>query len=1289
MTTMSVPAATGWGESIARRLLDDQACPVCVQGRLAGGCCARCGADLTGPIGAELWSASVVAAAQIRSREAVLHRVPRVPLRTSPATPAVPGSEMQPASVLPAPPAAAPPRNSATLQSVLATAGAGLFAVAAIVFTYFNPDLADRATRGVITGLITLLFLGGAWLLARRRLQFSAEAVGGLGLVFAGLDVHAVTQLAAPGVNAWLTAALTTAAVAGVMLAAALRSGIRIWLWAALVALAITPAMLGYAADVPLITALGHLGVAFGAAGLIEVLPRLAVRFPRAGAGEAADADADAGADADVDAEGVTAAVADVADVRGSDAAPRVPLAAERTTLVFVQLLAVLSALVLVLRVPSVEPAIFAFSVSGVLALIAVHALLASRHLLTWLWSFAAGATAVTAVTVGAYGASLPADADGSWFIAIVSVAAAGALVLVGGLLPLPKATRRGFVVGGALSVLAAISVVPLQLSLLTGAGTVYEFIRFDGGDATGTVLDEWAWAPLIGLTAISAGLALFGVVARRRPEIRRFVRATDTAAVSVGVVVILTLGCLRGVPLPASVAVLAGFAVALGLAFRMVPSLAASRAGLRLPLLVGAHLAIVASVMVAWRDPAVVPLAGVASIIGLTAIGAASARGLRFLHVGGGFAYALIITSTALAQAGVGGIALLCLTASGGLAVAIVATYLPRIGARAWQAVLVVAVVPFGMGVVQVVFERSGWTALSTGLMFVLAASLLLTRRPGLTAAVRTAASAMLVPTLAVVIVCLGAQLLAASASPVTLPIIAVLVALVLPSTTLIRDALATHGIGRQASDAARIAIEASALLTGSIAVGLALVREAAGLGTSFLVLLILGVGAIASALFTGRRYAWWVGSASFTGALWCVWGLIGVDLLEAYLLPPALGAAVVAVVLTARGRRATGLYAAGMGVAITPLLAALVLAGTGDDTVPWRAAGLLAAAWSLLALAALLGRASTGTTRLRRLRALRTPTFGAAGLAGVAGSILGVRIGWSGDVADLHGAALFLACLGVSAVGALALAAAGRGIRSAAPERSRRRTTRWLQAPAALALAAGTWCSIERDWLSIWAMWALMIAYLIAVVIAARAERTTMPPVWFLFALAFTTAIVAWSPRDLRVEWFSLPLGAFLLLAGMHGMRGTRADAETRAADGSQAAAVGERPTLNSWPGRWTGSWALLAPGIVTMMIASIVSTFTDPLTWRAILVMVLALAAILVGSGRRLAAPFLIGLIVLPIENVFVFSVQIGRGIESMPWWITLAVIGAVLLIIAVTAERRTGTESSMAARIRDLR
>jgi len=112
------------------------------------------------------------------------------------------------------------------------------------------------------------------------------------------------------------------------------------------------------------------------------------------------------------------------------------------------------------------------------------------------------------------------------------------------------------------------------------------------------------------------------------------------------------------------------------------------------------------------------------------------------------------------------------------------------------------------------------------------------------------------------------------------------------------------------------------------------------------------------------------------------------------------------------------------------------------------------------------------------------------------------------------------------------------------------------------------------------------------------------------------------------------------------------------------------------------------LLGPGLVVTLSASVAATYTDPRTWRAILVMAIALVAILVGATLRLAAPFLIGIVVLPVENVLAFVVQIGRGIEAMPWWITLSVVGAVLLIIAVAYERRAGDEAGLTARLRDL-
>ncbi len=82
------------------------------------------------------------------------------------------------------------------------------------------------------------------------------------------------------------------------------------------------------------------------------------------------------------------------------------------------------------------------------------------------------------------------------------------------------------------------------------------------------------------------------------------------------------------------------------------------------------------------------------------------------------------------------------------------------------------------------------------------------------------------------------------------------------------------------------------------------------------------------------------------------------------------------------------------------------------------------------------------------------------------------------------------------------------------------------------------------------------------------------------------------------------------------------------------------------------------------------------------------VLALVAVLLGSLLKQAAPFILGVLVLPIENVIAFAVQIGTNIAAMPWWITLATAGAALLVIAVTYERRASAKG-VGARLRDLR
>lgn len=244
-----------------------------------------------------------------------------------------------------------------------------------------------------------------------------------------------------------------------------------------------------------------------------------------------------------------------------------------------------------------------------------------------------------------------------------------------------------------------------------------------------------------------------------------------------------------------------------------------------------------------------------------------------------------------------------------------------------------------------------------------------------------------------------------------------------------------------------------------------------------------------------------------------------------------------------------------------------------------------------------------------------------------------------------------------------------------------SRLARSRWPYAPALVFLAVGPMTAIRSDWFSIGTLWVLTVILLATMLVAASRDTrrpVVLPPVWFVFALAWCAAVDGWSQRQLRVEAFSLPLGLALLAVGVIAAR--------RAHD---AATIDDAGRFNAWPVGFRGSWRLLTPGIVVTFLPSVLATGTDPQTLRAILVISFALIAILVGSLRKLAAPFILGIVVLPVENITVFAVQIGRSIGATPWWITLATAGAVLLVIAVTSERRDVGQRGVAARLRDLR
>ncbi len=1248
-----------WSDVAIRHLLDSASCPVCRAAAPFDRSCRTCGAELGAELTNELWAASESAAAALMTRQQVLDRIPR----RSPASKTgavVPPSIAEPDRVAElrgtnsAAAITAVPQSSWAVQSVLAVAGAGLFAVSAVVFTFFNPDLTDRTLRSVIVGLITLLFLGGAWLLARRALQFSAEAVGGLGMVFVALDVYAFSELTQTGVSPWALAAVGTLVSGTLMGFVSTRARIRSWLWISLFGLFIVPALLGYAGGTTRSAALGHLGAAFVALALLGAIPALARRF----------------------------------DGR---------LRSERVTIASFQVVATVIALAQVWVTGLGNTTEYWLTVTAVLSAVAVLAALSTRQVTRTFWSAMTGAAGMAAFVSFPFAFALGDIDAGVWYYALTPGAGAVALLALDALAPRVRALQRRAFLGGVFALAGVSLLPPVFLALLIGAETVLMSLSGSDLGASGILPPGGVLAVALGLGAMAAGLGVFSTYTTRRDAgltngsqpgtgaragAPKLAQATGSLAVWLSAIAGLVLACLPALSLGARIAIALGLAVAVSGALVAVPRIRDASFTIRLPLAVGGHVAVLLAIVCSLVDEGVTAWAGIAIVATIAVLARAVPARARFLHVGAGFAYALFVFATALGLLGVGTIAVLCLTSALASIGAIAATFLRRVAPPAWYSILVVTAVPFLIGVVQVIFERSGWTALSTALIFLLALTLLNTRRPGLGIVLRAIAAGLLVPSLAVVVICLGAQVLLSSASPVTLPVIAAIVAIVLPSTGLIGGILRKRGMAARDATAARIAIEGSTLLTGAIAVGLALVRIAAGLPTTFIVLVVVGLGAVSTSVWAKRRYGWWLAAAAFTGALWCLWALAGISGLEPYLLPPSLAAVALGLILTARGLPATPLYATGLVVAVAPLVAVLALNGTGSSALaPWRGYGLVAASWLLLGLGMTLGRRPS--TRTESLRILKLPTLCVAILAGAAGAIQGVRFGLGADPIASGGVPLIVLCLGIGLAGALPAAAAARAIRGVAAEGSRLALTRWLFAPAALYVAVAAWSAIERDWFTIWTMWALMLVYLAVVVVIAwrlRTGPTSLPAVWFVFAIAFVTGVVAWSPRDLRVEWFSVPLGLFLLMAGAVLLHGARphpggGDVSTR--------------TVHSWPAGWRGSWPLLAPGIVTMLLASVIATFTDPQTWRAILVILIALGAILMGSRRKLAAPFLLGIVVLPIENVLVFLVQIGRGIESMPWWITLAVVGAVLLIIAVTYERRAGEENSITDRLRDLR
>jgi len=116
---------------------------------------------------------------------------------------------------------------------------------------------------------------------------------------------------------------------------------------------------------------------------------------------------------------------------------------------------------------------------------------------------------------------------------------------------------------------------------------------------------------------------------------------------------------------------------------------------------------------------------------------------------------------------------------------------------------------------------------------------------------------------------------------------------------------------------------------------------------------------------------------------------------------------------------------------------------------------------------------------------------------------------------------------------------------------------------------------------------------------------------------------------------------------------------------------------------------SWVWLAPGLLVLLVPSLVATFVDQPVWRLVGLGVACVALVLVGAVRKLQAPLILGAVVVLVHAVRTFSPQIVAVYQLTEWWVWAVVGGAIIIFVAVTFERRMRDLRSLGGRISALR
>jgi hypothetical protein len=877
-----------------------------------------------------------------------------------------------------------------------------------------------------------------------------------------------------------------------------------------------------------------------------------------------------------------------------------------------------------------------------------------------------------------------------------------------------------GSVAGGAIAAMLALSVPALIARVLevvfspTGRQAAYDW---SGWPEVVTAAEALSWA----VPALAVALT---AVARSVPWLRR---VGDWTVVPLGTAFLMSGVTIPSVPVGVEFAVLVTWSLGLsGVAAGAVmapgrrPRL--SRA-IRLTARVCALAVLEPAFVVATQEPNLMALAAVAIPAAILAVGL-SLRPTSWPFLTGVACLPFIALGGMAIDTFLDGVSPLHLLTVFFCLLAAVLALVRRPAAPSWAVLAAVAVGFFGATSVSLLFDRT-WTGFAASAsQAILALVVALAARRPLPLAVKLAAAALAVVSTASTLVVLLALVTPGSGSVWLFPLVAVVAAVaalgglwigrspegssadgrgataqgdpVAPDGSAARDGSAPHGgraaDGGSATHGDRVAPDGSAARGGPVADGRPLAHRgpvagtlmatAAALGFVTVVMAVvwpisgattvLATAAILTAASacvalapSGTEQAWWYTGGMACVVLWSalVWG--GIGLVEAYTLPPALAAAAIGGSMMRRRPALAALTIPGAWLAVAPSLI-LLLAGTEP----------VLRGMELLALGVMALTLATAFDHLRRV--IAPVALGSA--AGV--TALALQIGQLPPFGDGFEAFVPLrpypsALFALAALTGLA-AAAGVVAVSRLVWRGRAAGRAWLL--VALALAALTpICSMRFTWPVVAGMWVAMAAYLALAIWAARSHGgpaadgavdqppsvlddrgrnavpgqglvaglgrrgDVLPPFWAIWLIAVAAGIAGWSTRQLRVEVFAIPLGLGLFAAGLIAKR-------------------------------WLGSaaWAV-TPGVAATLGPSTLAVGTDPLTWRAIMVLALALGFMILGALRRWRPPTFVGAasIVVALAEVFIRN----GDIDAVPWLLALLAAGGCLLALAMYFELRS--------------